>query len=111
MTIEDSEKLVKHTCPKCNRVGSLSLEVVMDEVIASCTYCSHEVQLEFLQQIKYKKEDYIQVASEGAGFGYRGEYKYRVMDKQRTNATHHTNCLCDAERWFYKCRGYWIEYD
>lgn len=59
----------------------------------------------------YDEQDYIQVAEDGMGFGHRGDYKYRVMDRQKIGATHHTNSLDDAKNWFHKCREYWIEQD
>jgi hypothetical protein len=61
-------------------------------------------------EMEYAEEDFIQVAKEGFGFGF-SDYKYRVMDKQKIGATHHTNDLDDAKRWFHKCREYWIEMD
>lgn len=59
----------------------------------------------------YSEQDYIEVAKEGFGFGYRGDYKYRVMDRQKIGAIHHTNDLKDAKRYFHKCREYWLEQD
>lgn len=59
----------------------------------------------------YEEQDYIQIAKEGFGFGHAGNYKYRVMDRQKIAATHHTNDLENAKRWFRKCREYWIEQD
>lgn len=57
----------------------------------------------------YEEQDYIQTAKDGFGFGHQGKYKYRVMDRQKITATHHTNDLEDAKRWFHKCREYWME--
>jgi hypothetical protein len=59
----------------------------------------------------YSEQDHIEVAKEGFGFGHNGEYKYRIMDRQRIGATHHTNDLLDAKNWFHQCREYWIEQD
>ena len=59
----------------------------------------------------YKEQDHIETAKDGFGFGHRGDYKYRVLDRQRIGVTHHTNNLDDAKRWFNECREYWIEQD
>ena len=59
----------------------------------------------------YNEQDHIQVAKEGFGFGHNGEYKYRVMDRQNIGATHNTNRLEDAKKWFHKCAKYWNEQD
>ena len=56
----------------------------------------------------YEEQDYIQVAKDGFGFGHKN-WKYRVMDRQKIGATHHTNDLDDAKNWFHKCRAYWLE--
>lgn len=58
---------------------------------------------------KYEAQDYIQEAKEGFGFGHSGQYKYRAMDRQKIGATHHTNDLEDAKKWFNMCREYWLE--
>lgn len=55
----------------------------------------------------YNEKDHIQTAQEGYGFGHRGDYKYRVMDRQCISAVHHTNDIDDAKMYFYKCREYW----
>ena len=59
----------------------------------------------------YNEQDYIQTAKDGFGFGHRGEYKYRVMDRQNIGAIHHTNSMDDAKTYFHKCRKYWLEQD
>lgn len=59
----------------------------------------------------YQEEDYIQTAPEGESFGHHRAYKYRVMDRQHIGATHHTNDLEDARRWFNKQRDYWNKQD
>jgi hypothetical protein len=59
----------------------------------------------------YDEQDYIEVAKEGFGFGHRGNYKYRVLDRQKVGVTHHTNCIEDAKKWLRKCRSYWVEQD
>lgn len=56
----------------------------------------------------YEEQDYIQVAKDGFGFGHKS-WKYRVMDRQKITATHHTDDLENAKRWFRKCRAYWLE--
>ena len=57
----------------------------------------------------YEEQDYIQTAKDGFGFGGRGDYKYRVMDRQKINPVHHTNDMEDAKKYFHKCREYWLE--
>ena len=59
----------------------------------------------------YDEQDHIQIAEKGFGFGHKGEYKYRVMDRRGIGATHHTNSMKDAKRWLHKCREYWIKQD
>jgi len=59
----------------------------------------------------YDEQNYIETAKEGFSFGRRGEYKYRVMDRQKISAMHHTNSLGDAKKYFRKCREYWLEQD
>ena len=62
-------------------------------------------------RMMYDEQDYIETAKEGFMFGHRGEYKYRVMDREKIGATHYTNSLDDAKRWFARCRKYWLEQD
>jgi hypothetical protein len=62
-----------------------------------------------MRWIMYDEQDHIETAKDGFGFGHGGAYKYRVMDRMNIGATHHTNDLEDARRWFRKCRAYWLE--
>lgn len=57
----------------------------------------------------YDEQDYIEEARNGFGFGHNGQYKYRVLDRYKIGATHHTNDIDDAKEWFHKCRKYWLE--
>jgi len=60
---------------------------------------------------KYTEQDHIQTSEEGCYFGYHGDYKYRVMDKQGISPIHHTNSLDDAQWYFNKCRKHWESQD
>jgi len=62
------------------------------------------------EESKYKEADYIQVAEEGASFGLFHGFRYRIVNRHGW-ATHHTNSLEDAKRWFEKCKAFWIECD
>jgi hypothetical protein len=59
----------------------------------------------------YDEQNHIEIAKEGFGFGHTGQYKYRVLDRQRIGVTHHSNDMDDAKKWFYECRKYWIAAD
>lgn len=57
----------------------------------------------------YKRDDYIQEIKDGQRCF--GEYLYRVMDRQFSRTTHHTNSLEDAQRWTEKCIKFWHKQD
>ena len=59
----------------------------------------------------YNEQDYIQTADDDNLFGHRGDYKYRVLDKNKEFPTHHTNSYEDAKKWFNVCVEYWKEQD
>ena len=56
----------------------------------------------------YTVRDHIEEAKEGKLFGHRGEYKYRVLGKDREFPIHHTNSYIDAVSYLNKCRKEWI---
>ena len=97
--------------PPCDKCGTtLDSKTIMTRL---CTQCLKETDEHYSQDKEehYSDQEHIEEAKDGKFFGHRGEYRYRVLGKDKICAIHHTNIYLDAVFYLDKCRKQWIKDD